>query len=245
MRVQDRMAFAQAARTFNCWILVRRTNPDSLKYVGLPGYTPKPIDCKAKTANNPSHPLAGLVVDPVRVPQAFESDKLPKVKQCWEAFSSSVMGNGGRYAVVTENVSRHFGCVTLGGKFVHGDYDLKDIILADQLHRNLASVEMLQGQPHMRGPRVLQVQQFVNARIGADMVQHGGEAQFADHADEPIDCFGPDMSCRVFLNELAVRSWYHEINREVIDLKKHPASSSGAGGGFQGWTPRVIRGGKE
>jgi hypothetical protein len=66
MRTQDITIFAQAARQFKVWILVRRTNPKSLQYVALPGYTPKRIDCKAKTADKDvsSYKLAGLVVDP-------------------------------------------------------------------------------------------------------------------------------------------------------------------------------------
>jgi hypothetical protein len=66
MRPQDKVVFLDAARHFHSWILVRRTNPASLPYVGLPGYSPKRIDCKAKTADLdvPPWKLAGLVIDP-------------------------------------------------------------------------------------------------------------------------------------------------------------------------------------
>ena len=68
MRPTDKRVFLDAARQLQLWILVRRTNPASLRYIGLPGYLPKPIDCKAKTAdlNQGRYRVAGLVVDPTQ-----------------------------------------------------------------------------------------------------------------------------------------------------------------------------------
>ena len=51
MRPQDKTIFLNAARQFQVWILVRRTNRASLEYVTRAGYMPKRIDCKAKTAD--------------------------------------------------------------------------------------------------------------------------------------------------------------------------------------------------
>lgn len=62
--------FKRAARNFNVSILVRRTNEHSIQYIGQPGYVPKPLTCKAKTAKRNVHlggrviKCAGLVVDP-------------------------------------------------------------------------------------------------------------------------------------------------------------------------------------
>jgi hypothetical protein len=74
MRPQDKWVFLSAASHFRVWILVRRTNRASLSYVGQPGYTPKRIDCKAKTAAYDRLPyrLAGLVVDPYTHPGVFK-----------------------------------------------------------------------------------------------------------------------------------------------------------------------------
>jgi len=74
MRSQDKSIFLEAARQFQIWILVSRTNRASLEYVGRPGYTPQRIDCKAKTADIDIAPyrLAGLVVDPGIHPKAFK-----------------------------------------------------------------------------------------------------------------------------------------------------------------------------
>ncbi|MGH9817262.1 MAG: hypothetical protein ACRD6I_14410, partial [Candidatus Acidiferrales bacterium] len=41
-------AFEDAARQIGVWILARRTKPGALPYIGLGGYVPKPINCKAK-----------------------------------------------------------------------------------------------------------------------------------------------------------------------------------------------------
>ena len=87
IRRQDVEAFRDAARLFHVHILIRRTNPGSLQYVGRRGYMPKPIDCKPKTADRnvmlPTGRIvrcAGLVVNPT-VPgfeKAFASERKAK-----------------------------------------------------------------------------------------------------------------------------------------------------------------------
>ena len=211
VRPQDQRVFAQAAQKFCLWILVRRTNPASLKYIGKPGYTPKPIDCKAKTADSDegSCELAGLVTSPELHPRAFRPDKLTKAKGAWEEFARTCLGpQASRYALDTKPTSKHRGCITLQGKYVHADYDLYDLIDPEQARRNLAAVEQLLGQPHRRGPKFFQVQDFINRNIGADMVQHGGEAQYADHSQQALDTFGPNGEQVTILNEYSVRAWY-------------------------------------
>lgn len=96
IRPQDFDAFAAAAKHFRVQILVRRTNPHSLQYIGHPGYMPKPLDCKPKTADqNVTLPngvvsrCAGLVVDPM-IPgfdKAFRPERLAKAKQAWRKFA--------------------------------------------------------------------------------------------------------------------------------------------------------------
>jgi len=87
IRRQDMEAFRDAARTFRVHILVRRTNPGSLQYIGRRGYIPKPIDCKPKTADRnvmlPTGIIArcgGLVVNPMLpgFEQAFVSERKAK-----------------------------------------------------------------------------------------------------------------------------------------------------------------------
>src|SRR5580692_8024980 len=79
MRVGDRKIFARVAQGMGVWILMRGTNPASLEYICKKGYTPKPIDCKAKTAKK--GPCAGLVVDPFKVADGFEDPS--KVQEKW------------------------------------------------------------------------------------------------------------------------------------------------------------------
>lgn len=209
MRSSDKQIFLAAAAKFQVWILVRRTNRDSLKYIGLPGYIPKPIDCKAKTADVdiPPFKLAGLVVNPEVHPKAFKPGKEAKALAAWKSMGPLA---GSRFKTEFNPSSKHYGCLLLDGKYIHGDYDLKDIIDTAQAHRNLAAVETLSGMLHRRGAKFYAVQQFVNQRIGSPMIQHGGEAQYADHSEEPIDAFGPNGEDVTLLNEFTVRSWYAE-----------------------------------
>ena len=209
MRSQDKAIFLEAARQFQVWILVRRTNRASLEYVGRPGYTPKRIDCKAKTADIDIAPyrLAGLVVDPGTHPKAFKPGKTAKAADCWAAMKPLL---GRVYKVDTDTKSKHYGCLQLQGSYIHGDYDLYDVIDVAQVQRNLAAVETLLGQPHRRGAKVVTVQNFINARIGSPMIQHGGEAQYADHSEQSIDAFGPNGEDVTILNEFSVRSWYEK-----------------------------------
>jgi hypothetical protein len=210
MRPQDKAVFLDAARHFHSWILVRRTNPASLPYIGLPGYSPKRIDCKAKTADLdvPPWKLAGLVIDPNLHPNALKSGKASKALEAWRAMAPLL---GSVYRVDMNRQSRHYGCLQLQGHYVHADYDLYDIIDVDAPTRNLAAVETLLGQPHRRGAHLLAIQKFINPRIGVPMVQHGAEAQYADHSQQAIDTFGPHGEDVTILNEFSVRAWYETV----------------------------------
>jgi hypothetical protein len=118
---------------------------------------------------------------------------------------------GTPYSVEMNATSPHYGCLKFNGSYIHGDYDLYDIIDVTQPHRNLAAVETLHGQPHMRGAKVLPVQEFINTRIGSPMVQHGGEAQYADHSEQSLDLFGPAGESCTILNEFSLRGWYEDV----------------------------------
>lgn len=212
MRPQDERAFEDAARQIGVWILARRTKPGALTYIGLGGYVPKPIHCKAKTADNdrPPHRLAGLVTSPEAHPLAFQPGRLSDAQRLWSEFARQQLTPGSQFSVETNRASPHFGCAKLSGKFIHADYDLYDIINPDEAYRNLAAVEQLLGQPHRRGPKLLEVQRFINGRIGVEMIQHGGSAQYEDHSEQSIDVFGPAGEKCTILNEFSVRAWYAE-----------------------------------
>ena len=87
---RHKLLFAAVAREppigLGLWILVRGTNKESLEYLSRDDYktryTPKPIDCKAKTARK--GPCAGLVINPHNVQNAFDGDDLNKAIKLWD-----------------------------------------------------------------------------------------------------------------------------------------------------------------
>ena len=97
IRREDVNVFKATARAFNHIILVRDTNFFSLQYIGNKDFYPKPMDCKAKTADrdvsipfasrNIFSKTAGLVVDPTIVGnKAFKDSKYEKVMEAWNDF---------------------------------------------------------------------------------------------------------------------------------------------------------------
>ena len=165
------MLFVEAARKFDCHILVRKTGAASISWMGKPGYTGKRGDLKAKTADLKAgrHPVAGLVCSPLLRPDAFTSDRLNTARKLWmesrylitetgdhAGFDDRQQPTGCRtpYLVQTNPNHPHYGCVALveSGLFapcyVHGDYDLFAIIPAgkpfdvENAHRHAHEVRM-------------------------------------------------------------------------------------------------------
>ena len=121
-RPKDIAVFKQAAKLFKVYIAVRRINPESLAYAGVKGYTPKLIDCKAKTAehdiriNGKVRKLAGLVIDcdvyGRHLAEVFGKDKVASAVKEWKKFT-----HGGKLA--PKSVYGPNGKVQLVG-YVHG-----------------------------------------------------------------------------------------------------------------------------
>src|ERR1019366_5132346 len=96
MRAMDVVAFREAAKHFEVWILVRASKAAARDYIGRKGYVPKRLDCKAKTADfnvklpgMPKQKLtAGLVVDPTiqGMERAFEDAE--RAKHFWDKFKN-------------------------------------------------------------------------------------------------------------------------------------------------------------
>lgn len=214
MRPIDKTAFSDAARN-KFWILVRVTNVASLNYIGKSDYAPKQIDCKAKTAISDVSPyvLNGLVVDPNIHPGAYPG-KLADAKKYWQQMDFSK----GKYKVNDDKKSEHYGCLMCNEKFIHGDYDLYDIVDISQPQRNLVLVSELEGMEHRVSANLWQVQGKVNSRIGSPMIQHGGEAQFKEHTEQPIDAFGPNGEVEQIKNLNELRGWYEKKFRGRITL---------------------------
>ena len=229
MRSIDQDVFKQVARDNNVWLLVRLTNSKSLKWAGNPNCIPKPISCKAKTADydrDARYEIAGLVADPTLHRNKFRDDKLQKVMECWTEFSSAHLernylqtgkGKDG-YTLDIDQRSRHYGCVRRNFRYIHADYDLLDIIDATDPKSNQVIEEILDGAPHASSPRFPEIQQALNGRMDAPMVQHGGEAQFTYLYEQPIHVFFPmtglngknysDYDPVIWLNKLTAEAWY-------------------------------------
>ncbi|WP_295579187.1 hypothetical protein [uncultured Lamprocystis sp.] len=161
VRASDVRVFQQVALDTDTIILLRHTNPKSLLYIGKPGYTPKPIDCKAKTAKEDDlvggqvMECAGLVVDPrLRSGTVFKGG-LERALDSWKQFISGqhrvklkdrvevfLRANGkGFYAVDTHPPSilhRHHGCLMLSLQDVPKDFDPATGHTRDWMQRHMA-----------------------------------------------------------------------------------------------------------
>jgi hypothetical protein len=228
MRDVDKEAFRQVCREKKLWILVRATNPHSLKYIGRPDYTPKPISVKSKTAQcNVQRPggrgdyeLRGLVVDPTVHFSAVDPGKLAGAVKAWWEFGEHHALDGrspdSEFRVDRDPASRHFGCLMqrVGGRFcyLHGDYDLKDIVEQGTEDWNLALAWKHQGENHneilLFKHDLWDIVRELNRRIGVEMVQHGSEAQYAPHSEDTILVFNPRGLQWVLKGQSAIETFY-------------------------------------
>lgn len=263
MRGKDVKAFMMVARQFGVIILVRKTNDASLKYIGVPGYYPKPIFIKAKTADkdvasttgSTNYSISGLVCHPGLHPAAYEEAKQKKAKDCWlhtlELLDPSLVNKGvdpqkpeswkpmgmdracanapqWQWRIDINPDSKHFGCLqlkkqTIPWSYVHGDYDLKDVIILGRESENKASAGKVFGvnnvTPELYGVVFERIRQELNLQVGAEVVQHGAEAQFAWHGDEPILAIYPDFTLVNLTSATTVQAWYEDRNRQVVAEK--------------------------
>ena len=225
MRVQDVGIFAIAAKLYKVYILVRRTNKASVKYIGKEGFVAKRIDCKAKTADrNPvisdaklkikdlQPDVAGLVVDPRAVgPGAFShTNKYDKAVSIWDndfkrhldTGTGAYLSDTTPYAVQMDPAKPRYGAVMMyriGQRhentqlFIHGDYDLFSIVPVDDPASNIfVERTTSSGVNDVRGKQLMDVQNWINGRIGVSMILHGEQDHFSDTFDDTVDVFFPD-----------------------------------------------------
>jgi len=241
MRSRDIAACSEAAKFYEVYILVRRTNTQSIQYIGRPGYVAKRLDCKAKTADfsvrlpEGFKEVAGLVVDPTLegFHRAFNPGKLIEAKEEWKKFKPLVapdmltphgkaaytyMPKGKFYAVQLDKKNKHYGCVMFSSSsllsaanYIHGDYDLYDIVPADNPKENIVYEGMRLDVPHNRGKRFFDVQHFLNRRMGAPLVLHGSQSKWKSHTDEPIDFFCPNGEVREAININQIQELYQTV----------------------------------
>jgi hypothetical protein len=218
MRSNDVKAFHDAAGHFRVWILVRASNPAGKQYIGVPGYVPKRLDCKAKTADfDVTLPgglgrkkTAGLVVS-LAVPgmlSAFQDQS--DVKESWLKFQHlcyfpepgvtlSWFPNGKLYSVQMDPSHERYGCMTFSSSsnranaaYIHSDYDLYGIVPEDNPAENIRVTGKRLGQDHARSQIFFDVQHYLNHRMGVPMILHGEQETFTDDMDDNLDVFCPD-----------------------------------------------------
>lgn len=202
MKHEHHRIFHAAADRFQCWIGLREPNPLADRWIGKPGYMPKAMSVKAKTADRPGHPLAGLVVDPTLRPGAFRAgDSLKRAKDNWKP---SALPEG---AQVTQEGDEK-GLVRVHGKAIYADYDLMCLIQADEK----GGMAFTTGE---QGMSIFQrVALFINTRIGVPMIQHGPEfdpsfAGVGAKETERVYYYGPGGQTRMSMSSMPPRDRAH------------------------------------
>jgi hypothetical protein len=230
-------AFKLTAARFRVWILVRRGNAQSLKWIGQPGYIPKLLDCKAKTAEidvNGNESTAGLVVSPILLPSAFTAAKLQTALDEWKKFKPLLYTFDPKiaqaddkahkhYTVQLDKDHKHYGCVMYKpvfralGEYIHADYDLYAVVPAADPRTNVRVRETGFGStPHARSPKLYDVQYFLKStgvlpgqEFGIPMVRHGEQETFKTDWNEKLDVFWPDgQTVSELIDQAAIRKFY-------------------------------------
>lgn len=248
MRPRDVHWFRVAANTHNVHILVRRTNEGSLQYIEIRGYTPKPIDCKAKTADNDVVikerfvRSAGLVVDPHVVgPEAFRGGKYQPALEKWVAFMRSAKrmetgdgseiikqpGRPGFYRVDMDESSKHYGCLMLcshrpdRSSYLHSDYDLFaviDVAKADG-RSDRPRVKKNNGVEDKCNEPFLRVENFLNRMMGSRMIQHGPQ-ECLERTEEGVDVFWAGGNFITLIEGARVREVLHSGPNARSDITR-------------------------
>lgn len=154
----------------------------------------------------------------------------PHAPATWKFWGADHLSarTGWRWKIDVDPASQHFGCLQIARdgvawSYVHGDYDLKDVIVSGAESINQRVEGSIHGvknyTPLLRGMEFETIQNELNERMGIAMVQHGSEAQFAGHGDEAIVLIlpdGPNLQYQVLGNAEAVQVWYKQLNRQLI-----------------------------
>lgn len=218
MRPNDVTAFLETAARFHAWILLRASNPAAKQYIGVAGFLPKRLDCKAKTAKrNATLPgklgekkTAGLVVDPTIQGMSSAFDGMAKVLKAWNDFRDkcyipkpdkpvTYFPDGKFYSVQMDPSHERYGCVLfslssqrLSASYLHSDYDLFGIVSEKDPAANVRVEEKRLGEDHSRSQEFFDLQHYLNNRMGVAMILHGAQETYKDDWDDNLDVFCPD-----------------------------------------------------
>lgn len=149
----------------------------------------------------------------------------------WGKEHQSANGSPWFWRVNIDPGSETFGCIQLRRdrlpwSYIHGDYDLKDVIVVGRESDNRRQKYAIDGLPDyymplLEGRDFMEIRHELNTRMGADMIQHGAEAQFFWHGDEPIIVAYPNFQHQTLLSATTVQLWYRARNREVLAAPTH------------------------
>lgn len=236
MRRNDVGIFHAAAQFYKVWIVVRQSKMAARNYIGTPGYVPKRLDCKAKTADeNATIPgfglkkTAGLVVNPTLpgMETAFEDGKKhARAIEYWYRFEPRCyipeagvqlpyFPGGKLYSIQMDKADLHYGCVTFasdsnaaGARYIHSDYDLYGIVREDDPTANVRVTETRLGETHSRGQDLFDVQHYLNRHMGVAMILHGEQEKYSNDMDDRLDVFCPDGHWIPAYGAAAIRNLY-------------------------------------
>jgi len=219
MREKDVDAFKAAAKLYKVWILVRQSKAvvKERGYIGKPGYVPKRLDCKAKTADHDvwlrgfgEKKTAGLVVNAMLDAMADAFKNIQRAKDDWWKFKThcyfpkpgeklTYFPGGKLYSVQMDPSHPHYGCVMFSAwsnaanaSYIHSDYDLYGIVRQDDPAANVRVSEQRLGEDHSRGREFFDIQHFLNRRMGVAMILHGEQEKHRDDWNDNLDVFWPD-----------------------------------------------------
>lgn len=226
MRPGDQAKFLETANALGWWIFVRSTNEYAFQYIGQPGYCPKPVTCKAKTADQTHR--AGLVTCPHLVPDAFSKRRLPNAIKIWEDWTHARFDMNRPeanlppgYSIDLERSTMYGGCVRYQGDRIHADYDLFDVVNPQHPthHIALATVDGAPAQD-MISWHQMQVKKIVNEKLGIKMVQHGMQTSFGEFEEEAVLGFGPHGETELFHTRNELKAFYRRNfeGREALGL---------------------------
>jgi hypothetical protein len=217
------------------WKVDGRTQHIPVKLAGLvvhPGFHPAAFrgekGGKAAIYWNETTKVLTSEVTGTRVERENPQSRLP-----WGKERRALHAPDWFWRVDVEWRSPHFGCLQLksfktGSQwcYLHGDYDLKDVMVAGQEHDNRKRVgtvdgtcnvtPRLPGTAKSHGLTFADLEDLLNQKMGAPMIQHGSEAQFAWHGDEPISVIYPDNRNELLIGTAEIEAWYRKHGRRVL-----------------------------
>ena len=186
MLPEHKEVFFRVADFLHCWIGLREPNKLSDKWIGRAGYIPKGENCKAKTADNRHFDFAGLVINPILCPEAFQGSTLPDAVGKWKKFAP---GNHLPPGFSCSQTGKEKGILKFRDRAIHADFDLMAICSADK------NGKMVFTTSEEENKLFFHVQRHLNLRLGSPLIQHGPEFAWKGGvgaaASEYVLFFGP------------------------------------------------------